>query len=255
MPKTPFFSIITPSYQSEKTITETIKSVLNQNFNDYEYIIVDGGSSDNTVSIIESFAQDFKNKGIHYQYFSEKDKGIYDGWNKGVAISNGKWVSFLGSDDEYLPDALQNYFDEIQKSPSINYISSNVEIVNSERKKIGIFGKPFKWDKIIRNMTFAQVGSFHKKDLLQDVGPFSLQYSIVGDLDFYLRSKGKINAAYLNAVTAKMMNNGVSNSIYPALKQALIVKLKHRHTSKISSYYDFYLSLAKCYIKKAFGLM
>ena len=116
MSTTPFFSIITASYNSEKTISDTITSVLNLDFNDFEYIIVDGNSKDKTVDIIKSFISKFEAKGITYKFISEKDKGIYDAWNKGIALSEGQWISFLGSDDSYLPSALQLYFNEIEKN-------------------------------------------------------------------------------------------------------------------------------------------
>ena len=110
-------------------------------------------------------------------------------------------------------------------------------------------GKAFNWNVILRNMNIAQVGSFHRKDLLETVGPFSLQYKIVGDLDFYIRTKEVIKPQFIDKTTAKMTNAGVSNQIYPALHEALQVRLKYGYLSKLQNYFDFYLSLLKCYIK------
>lgn len=245
----PFFSIITASFNSEKTIFDTIKSVLHLQFTDYEYIIIDGNSSDATVTIIESFAAEFENKNIQYRYISEKDLGIYDAWNKGVALSTGKWVSFLGSDDEYLNDALTNYYVQIKNFTDCNYISSQVELVNQKKEKIAVIGKKYNWERANRDIDVAQVGSFHKKELLDAVGLFSTKYKIVGDLDFYLRCKNHIKPAYFKTITAKMENGGVSNQIYKALKEALLVKLHFNYRPKLLCYYDFYSSLLKCYIK------
>ena len=89
MSTAPFFSIVTASYNSEKTISDTITSVLNLDFKDFEYIIIDGNSSDNTLEIIQSFMPKFEAKGISYKFISEKDKGIYDAWNKGIQLSSG----------------------------------------------------------------------------------------------------------------------------------------------------------------------
>ena len=245
----PFFSIITASYNSEKTITATILSVLNLHFTDYEYIIIDGNSSDETVKIIQSFDAKFKEKRIRYSYISEKDKGIYDAWNKGIALTTGKWISFLGSDDEYLNDALSNYYTQIQKNSACNYISSQVELVNSKKEKIAVFGNVFNWEQANINLDLAQVGSFHKRELFTVVGLFSTKYKIVGDLEFYLRCEKNIKPAYFKLVTAKMENGGVSNQVYKALKEALLVKLQFKNRAKILCYYDFYSSLLKCYIK------
>lgn len=246
---TPFFSIITASYNSEATIKECIESVLNQSFNDFEYVLIDGNSSDNTVAIIRSFEEKFKERNIAYKWISEKDSGIYDAWNKGLDASTGNWISFLGSDDEYVSDALELYAAEIRKNPEANYISSRVDIIDENKHRIETMGKPFVWKKMARNMAIAQVGSFHKRELFEEVGSFSLKYRIVGDYDFYLRSKNHIRPVFFNRVTAKMSNGGVSNQIYKALKEALKVKLHNKTTSSLIGYYDFLLSLSKCYIK------
>ena len=92
--ETPFFSIITVSYNSEKTIKETIVSVLNQTETNFEYILIDGKSTDKTVEIIKSFENKFKEKEIAYQWISEKDTGIYNAFNKGIKLSKGTWISF-----------------------------------------------------------------------------------------------------------------------------------------------------------------
>lgn len=249
MSTTPFFSIVTASYNSEKTISDTITSVLNLDFKDFEYIIIDGNSSDNTLKIIQSFVPKFEAKGVPYKFISEKDKGIYDAWNKGIQLSSGEWISFLGSDDSYLRNALQLYFDEINKNKAINYISSQVNLTNEKGEVLSVFGKKYEWKNVITDINIAQVGSFHKRELFEKVGVFSTQYKIVGDLDFYIRCKEEIRPEYFKTITANMQNGGVSNQIYTALKEALKVKLKYGYTSKWFSYYKFYSSLIKCYIK------
>ncbi|WP_333807790.1 glycosyltransferase family 2 protein [Flavobacterium sp.] len=249
MSTTPFFSIITASYNSEKTISDTITSVLNLDFKDFEYIIIDGNSSDNTLEIIKSFVPKFEAKGISYKFISEKDKGIYDAWNKGIQLSSGEWISFLGSDDSYLPNSLQLYFNEIEKNKTINYISSQVNLTNEKGEVLSVFGKKYEWKNVITDINIAQVGSFHKRELFETVGIFSIEYKIVGDLDFYIRCKEEIRPGYFKTITANMQNDGVSNQIYRALKEALHVKLKYGYTSKLFSYYKFYSSLIKCYIK------
>lgn len=99
-------SIITASYNSEATLEATIESVYNQTYQDIEYIIIDGGSSDKTVSIIQKFEPLFSGR---LKWISEPDKGIYDAWNKGLEIATGEWIAFLGSDDIYLPDSIHKY--------------------------------------------------------------------------------------------------------------------------------------------------
>ena len=249
MSTNPFFSIVTASYNSEKTISDTIESVLNLDFQDFEYIIIDGNSSDSTLEIIQSFAPKFEVKGVSYKFISEKDKGIYDAWNKGIQLSSGEWISFLGSDDSYLSNALQLYFSEIHKNKTINYISSQVNLTNEKGRVLSVFGKKYDWKNVLSDINIAQVGSFHKKELFKNVGLFSTDYKIVGDLDFYIRCKNTIKPGYFKSITANMQNGGVSNNVYVALREALEVKLKYGYTSKWFTYYKFYTSLIKCYIK------
>lgn len=249
MSKTPFFTIITASYNSQKTISKTIESVLNQTFIDFEFIIVDGNSQDETVKIIESYASNFETKGIAFKYISENDKGIYDAWNKGLKMSTGKWISYVGSDDFYLLNALERYYFHICQNDDINYISSQIQLINEKGEDISIVGKAYNWEKVIRDIDTAQLGSFHKRELFDLTGNFSLKYKIVGDLDFYIRCKNFIKPAYFKEITAKMQNGGVSNQIYIALKEALLVKQEYKYLPSYINYYNFYWSLAKCYIK------
>lgn len=90
-----YFSIITVCLNSEKTIETTIKSVLAQTYTDFEYIIIDGKSSDKTLNIINRY------KDPRIKIISEKDKGLFDAMNKGISLSKGKWIHILNSDDYY----------------------------------------------------------------------------------------------------------------------------------------------------------
>jgi len=100
-------TLLTVCYNSEKTIERTIESVLNQTFTDFEYLIIDGLSSDNTVKIAESYRTEFKNKGIYFEIMSEKDKGMYDALNKGAKLAHGDVIGNINSDDWLEPNALQ----------------------------------------------------------------------------------------------------------------------------------------------------
>jgi glycosyltransferase involved in cell wall biosynthesis len=252
MNNTPFFSVITASFNSERTIYKTIESLLNQTYTNYEYIIIDGNSKDTTLDIIKSFESKFKEKNIIYKFISEPDKGIYDAWNKGVKLANGEWISFIGSDDLYINDALLNYNEILQSSNNTNFICSKIEIVDENWNKLKTYGEPFSKEKLNRKMAFAQVGAFHKKDLFSLVGDFDVNYKIVGDFDFYLRAKEIISPQFTPWCSAKMMNTGISNQAYKALKEAYELKTKHKLNNKFINLFDFYFTLAKCKIKEVF---
>jgi len=245
----PFFSVITASFNSEKTISKTIESLLNQTYTNFEYIIIDGDSKDSTLDIIKSFEPEFKEKNISYKFISEPDRGIYDAWNKGIKLSEGGWISFLGSDDTYTHEALSLYNEAIILNDNVNFICSKIEIIDKNRKVLKTYGEPFSKVKLSRKMSFAQVGAFHKKDLFCLVGDFDENYKIVGDFDFYLRAKEIIKPYFVPICTAKMMNTGISNQAYKALKEAYELKSKYKLNNKSINLFDFYFTLTKCKIK------
>lgn len=98
------FSIVTVTYNSSKTVEQTIQSVLSQTYSNFEYIIVDGASKDGTVDIIKRYAA----SDSRVRYISEPDNGIYDAMNKGIRMASGDAIALLNSDDYYEPDALEN---------------------------------------------------------------------------------------------------------------------------------------------------
>ena len=98
------FSIITP-YNSRDTIANTLESVLSQTIQDYEYLVIDGGSTDGTVEILEEYEKKFHGK---MKFWSEKDQGIYDAMNKGIKRADGDIIGIINSDDWYEKDALEN---------------------------------------------------------------------------------------------------------------------------------------------------
>ena len=120
-------SIITVCYNSEKTIRDTIESVVSQNYSDIEYIIVDGKSQDKTLSIVESYGHSIA------KIISEKDRGMYDAMNKAIAKTNGNWLYFLGADDEICKDSFQNIFSQDWKDA--NLIFGNIKYQNNPKKR------------------------------------------------------------------------------------------------------------------------
>ena len=119
--KTPIFSIITVVLNNQELLEATIKSVLNQSFKNYEYIIIDGGSNDRTIDIIKKY----ENK-IDY-WVSERDKGLYDAFNKGMMLASGKFIGIINSDDVYTKNSLKIISNYISKYKNIDFIFGSVK--------------------------------------------------------------------------------------------------------------------------------
>ena len=175
--KIPKLTIITAVLNGEKYLEETITSVLNQSFRNFEYIIIDGGSTDNTLNIIKKY-----NEKLDY-WVSEKDKGIYDAFNKGMILSRGDYIGIANSDDIYVDDAFQILNRYIVKFPKKDFIFGAV------KKHWGLlYGyKPWKiyfsWGFYSSHST----GFFIKRSSAKKVGLYNLKYKYSADYDFFYR--------------------------------------------------------------------
>ena len=248
----PLFTIITATYNSVKTLEATMKSVLNQKITNFEYIIVDGKSTDNTLSIIKKYEQIFKNKGVLFKWISEKDTGIYNAWNKGLKLATGKWISFLGSDDVYLDNALKKYANAANNNPNADFIHSKVRLVNQGKIKYIVSDK-WIWKNFKRYMKIAHVGSFHNKKYFKKYGIFNENYKIAGDYEMLLRAKNTLKTIFIDYFTAEMGDGGISNNnVILVFKEVKRAKIETAKVSKFSAFFDFYFSLFKYYVSSIF---
>ncbi|WP_298237190.1 glycosyltransferase family 2 protein [uncultured Algibacter sp.] len=243
-------SIITASYNSEKTIGKTINSILNQSSSNFEYIIIDGNSKDNTLSIIEKHEKDFIKKGIRFKWVSEPDKGIYDAWNKGISYAKGNWIGFLGSDDVYYPDALEKYENILKSHPNIDYVSSKVRLVN-KGKLLRIISGKWQWKIFKHYMNVAHVGSLHSANYYKKYGIYNTKYKIAGDYEMLLRSQDSLKYLFMDEFTAEMEAGGLSNSLVKqVMLETRLAKNKSGKVNIIIANMDFVIAFLKIKIKK-----
>lgn len=240
----PTFSIIIAVFNGEKTIERAITSVLNQSYSNFELIIIDGGSSDNSKQIIKKYIQYIK------YWISEPDQGVYEAWNKGIKQSSGEWISFLGSDDELCLDALSNYHQYIRTSPNkaLDYVSSMVALV-SEGRIFRIFGECWNWKKFRYSMQVAHVGSIHHVSLYQRYGIYDESYKIVGDYELLLRAGNKLNAGYIGTITANMGAGGISDS-YKAILEAARAKFFTAKISVVVVIFGACMAIVKLFLRR-----
>lgn len=183
----PRVSIITITFNSEKTLDDTIESILNQSYKDIEYIIIDGGSTDRTISIIESYRNELDLKGIPFKFISESDNGIADAWNKGLKHAKGKIIGMLNSDDWFDEHAIRNAVSCLD--PDKNELSYGVcKRVNERKEIVETMDVVFNPKRIYLNFGFSFTTCFFTKKLVAHIGNFNTQYRIAIDTDFLLRS-------------------------------------------------------------------
>ena len=188
--KKPFFSIITVVKNDEKNILRTLISIKNQSYKNYEYIIVDGKSTDKTLQILK------KNK-IFNILISEKDYGIYEAMNKGLKISRGQIIVFVNSGDVITKNALKKVYEIFLKNKNISFLFGTV-LRHYKTGSILKYGYDF--NRMIYNFDFAtshSTGFFLKKKIYKKIGYYNTKFKCSADYDIYFRLfKMKLNGAY-----------------------------------------------------------
>ena len=177
-------SVITVCYNASRLLPATIESVLMQEYTDYEYVIEDGGSTDDTQSVVEGYTDRFRQKGIPFKFISKSDNGIYDAMNKGVAASSGEYINFMNAGD-----CFYNTF-------VLNRISDTIE-ENKENAPAVVYGDCAVYEygafhlfakdpgRITKAMPFSHQSVFARASLLRD-HPFNTRYRYSADYDFLL---------------------------------------------------------------------
>ncbi|MBQ3601729.1 MAG: glycosyltransferase [Lachnospiraceae bacterium] len=172
-------SIITVSYNSEKTIKKTIESVLNQSYKGYEYIIIDGNSTDGTVNIIKEYESQFDGR---MKWISEPDHGIYDAMNKGIRMASGQLIGIINSDDFYETDAVEQMVETMSEQPYQILYGAIRTLHNGVEKSISINSHLFLQESMI-----GHPACFITKQLYDDLGVYNTQFISAADYDFMLR--------------------------------------------------------------------
>ena len=207
-------SIITATYNSAETINDTIKSVLCQTNKDFEYIIVDGGSTDETIDIVKSYESEFSGK---LKWVSEKDKGIYDAMNKGIKMASGDIIGILNSDDYYTSDDILQTIADAFKCQNVDAIYGDIHFIKD--------GVPDKCVRYYSSRLFspfwlrfgfmpAHPSFYCKREVFDKSGLYRLDYKIGSDYEMMVRlfRKHKISSRYVPKDFVTMRTGGASNS-------------------------------------------
>lgn len=208
-------SIITVSFNSSSTIKDTIESVLSQTYNDIEYIIVDGNSTDNTVEIIKSYEPQFKGR---LRWISEPDKGLYDAMNKGIRMATGDVIGIINSDDFYhRKDVLSQVAEAFYSEKNIQCVYGDVRFIhpNNLDKTVRYYAaknfqpKRFRFGFMPPHPTF-----FTYKSNFDKFGYYQIDYKIAADYELLIRFlyKNKLRYKYLHLDMLKMRMGGTSTS-------------------------------------------
>ena len=207
-------SIITATFNSAKTLKDTIQSVLRQTNKDFEYLIIDGGSTDETIDIVKSYESEFSGR---LKWVSEKDQGIYDAMNRGIQMASGDVVGILNSDDYFTSDDILQTVDNAFKSHEIDAIYGDIHFIRD--------GNPQKCIRYYSSRMFtpfwlrfgfmpAHPSFYCKREVFEKAGLYSLDYKIGADYEMMVRlfKKYRIMSQYINKDFVTMRTGGASNN-------------------------------------------
>lgn len=205
-------SIVTVCYNSERTIFDTLKTVKNQSYKNIEHIIVDGMSDDETMTIVKSFISQYSH--ISYKVVSEKDKGIYDAMNKGIALATGDVLGILNSDDllsdnNVLSDIILQF-----EQKGVDSLYADIEFVNQEATRIirKWESSAFKQGSFKRGWHPPHPSFYVKKSIYDRYGGFNIDLNISADFELMLRFLERycISTTYMPRTIVKMRYGGES---------------------------------------------
>ena len=193
-------SIITPCLNSETTIRDTIESVIRQSYQNMEYIIVDGGSTDRTVEIIEEYMDVFAGR---LRYISEKDNGIYDAMNKGIQRASGSVIGIINSDDWYEPEAVERAVQCFQDTGA-NVVYGEIWMIDENgKRKYHTSHSAFP----------LHPSTFIKREIYINHGMFDTTYQIAADRELLLRLMTEnVKFAYVDRILANFRTIGISST-------------------------------------------
>ena len=236
-------SMITICYNAEKTIAKTIESVLSQDYENLEYIIVDGGSKDHTIDIIKSY----ENEKI--RWISEKDNGISDAFNKGIKMATGDLIGLINADDYLLPHALANLALACHDCTDVLYGNT---IVNDEKNGLRLIKRAGSVENLEYSLPFIHQSSLVRKTAYEQYGTYSEKYKICMDYDLFAKFyRGGAKFQFVNTVVSCFSYGGTScRHPFQTIAEDVSIAERYGLSHSKATIYKF-----KMYIKNSMKIM
>ena len=195
----PLVSVIVPSFNQGRFIRETIESCLLQDHRPIEVLVLDGGSKDDTVSVLRSF------DAPEVQWWSEPDRGVVDAVNKGLARARGTIITIQSSDDVFLPGAVKSMVEALQAAPTVGLAYGDVELIDAESRLIGrdVQGNFDFCDYLGRLQYIPQPGTCFTRAAYEAVGQWRDSVSYAADADFWMRMSCRFGVVHVPRLVAR----------------------------------------------------
>lgn len=241
----PKVSIVTACFNSAKTIRDTIESVINQTYQNIEYIIIDGGSTDGTVDIIKEYEPHIA------KWVSEPDEGIYDAMNKGIKMVTGEIIGIINSDDWYRINTVELVINQFFKNKNIELFHGDNEIYDTDDNLLFMIKPDQDYKNLRHNMVINHPGCFITKEAYKKYGVYKTDYRLAADYELILRMF--INGAlfqYVDRVLASMRTGGIGyRSAFASCQESRDIVIEYG-CPHIIAYKDYYFKISKIRIRK-----
>ncbi|MDA8101150.1 MAG: glycosyltransferase family 2 protein [Nitrospiraceae bacterium] len=249
----PAISIITPSFNQGRFIERTIRSVLDQNYPGLEYIVVDGGSTDETVEILKKY-------GDRLSWTSEKDRGQTDAINKGIRKASGEIIAYLNSDDVYEPGALQRIGTFFRDHPDRMWATGRCRIIDEEDRDVrgaitaykNFLLRRYSYSLLLVTNPISQPATFWRRQVMGEIGPFDENEHYVMDYDFWLRVGKVYQPAVLDDYLAAFRvytTSKTSSAFLSSFRRELEVAKKHSSSPVLNAlHWANYLGISAVYL-------
>lgn len=227
----PKITVIIATYNSGNTIKNALDSVLQQQYKNWECLIIDGASKDNTIDIIK----EYELKDLRFRHISEPDKGIYDAYNKGWKNAKGEWILYLGSDDLLFPNALKDLINSISDTDVV--YGDVILLFPNGKRKLQKAREPSRLKDADQSPCCHQ-SMIMRKDVFSIMNGFNENYKLLADKDLLVRS-------YMNGIRFKQINSTISQFSITGVSQTNYVtpielyRIYRRYHSKAYSLFYF----------------
>lgn len=247
----PIVSIIIASFNAEADLRACIESIRRQSYEPKEVIVIDGGSTDGTIDLLERCGDT-----ISY-WTSEPDTGIYSAWNKGLAHTKGQWISFIGADDRYAHDeCLSTLMEGATSNHLPDIVCSKAAWVDATGHIIEIGGGPWDWTQMKRFQTVVHSGMLQRASLFSAHGYFSETYKIAGDYEFLLRLGPRTRAVFIDEVIMHLGTSGISRTqLLQAFHERKAVQQAHPEIGPVLPTAIFLLGRLKNLYRESIGTL
>lgn len=226
-------SIIICTHNSGGRLIKTLDSILNQKEDDFEVVVIDGASTDNTLEIIKDYDTKFKGK-LHW--ISEKDKGIYEAMNKGVKIAKGEYINVIGAGDWLEPRALEKTIEFINENHGVDAAHGILRVWDREIKYSYLLQtKP----NLLSEQPMQHPALYYKKELHDKFGLYDENYKIAADYDFCIRAfyKGGAKAVKFKVIVDNFVTDGISSiNVADCSNETLQIRKKYGFVKRPSAY-------------------